>query len=402
MGPFLVILRFLDFKSEILKAQEILARLVSFPVLGGEPNGEIVQWIKSYLEGYGVEVGLLPNREGTKASLYCKIGPDASRGIILSGHMDVVPVKGQDWTSDPFTLSDKGDGRLYGRGTCDMKGFLASCLAVVPQMVKADLKRPVFLAFSYDEEIGCLSAPELAAHFRNYYHPPPKYALIGEPTMMVPTIGQKGICVLKTTISGTAGHSSRIKQEVSAIHESARAIMWLEQYMDRLVEQGRLDTRFSPPHTSIHIGQVKGGVAPNVIADKARFFWDVRTIPMDDIEDILSAFDHYAEGRKKALKDVFPGFEIITEKYHPAVPPLGTDESSEICQLIKEITGNDRVQTVSYAAEAGQFSEAGFQAIICGPGSIDQAHRADEYISKDQLMQGVQMIEKIVEVFSQR
>ncbi|NQY07410.1 MAG: M20/M25/M40 family metallo-hydrolase, partial [Flavobacteriaceae bacterium] len=293
-----------------MNVEEILAKLVSFPVLGGQNNLSILNWIKDYIASYGIETYLVPNEDGTKASLHCRIGPAVEGGVILSGHMDVVPVEGQEWTTDPFILTDKGDGKLYGRGSCDMKGFLACCLATLPKMVQADLKKPIYFAFSYDEEIGCLAAPELARAIKNQYTETPKYAIIGEPSMMEPIIGQKAIYIMETYVKGSAGHSSRIKQEVSAIHEAMRLILWLEKKMDALIEEGRLDERFHPPHSTIHIGLVSGGIAPNVIADKAHFFWDLRTIPKDRVDSIISEFEAYCREREAILRKIYPDFNI--------------------------------------------------------------------------------------------
>ena len=383
-----------------MSVEEILSKLVSFPVFGGQSNMAILSWIKDYIESYGVQVHLVPNKKEKKASLHCRIGPAVDLGVILSGHMDVVPVKGQDWTSDPFTLTDKGDGKLYGRGSCDMKGFLACCLAVLPKMVNKKLKKPIYFAFSYDEEVGCVAAPELTKAIKNYYAEKPKYALIGEPSMMEPIVGQKAIYIMDTYVNGSAGHSSRIKQEVSAIHETMRLILWLEKKMDSLIEQGRLDDRFHPPHSTLHVGKVNGGIAPNVIADKAHFSWDLRTIPSDNINDIVNEFQKYCKEREDQLRKIYPGFKIQNEETHPIVPHLDTKSKDDVVELIKKITGNSKIETVSYAAEAGHFANAGFNSAICGPGDIAQAHRADEFISKDQLNKGVEMINKLVEELS--
>ncbi|MDT0621395.1 acetylornithine deacetylase [Croceitalea vernalis] len=383
-----------------MNVEEVLQKLVSFPVLGGQSNLSILNWIKEVLESRGVTAYLVPNKEGNKASLHCRIGPEVDGGVILSGHMDVVPVEGQEWTTDPFVLTDKGDGKLYGRGSCDMKGFLACCIAALPQMLEADLKKPIYFAFSYDEEIGCLAAPELARAIRTHYSETPKYALIGEPSMMEPIVGQKGIYIMETYVNGSAGHSSRIKQEVSAIHETMRLILWLENKMDELIKDNRIDDRFHPPHSSIHIGLVNGGIAPNVIADKAYFYWDLRTIPMDDIQGIVSDFETYCRQREKELRKIFPGFAIKNVEHHPSVPHLDTKADDDIVDLIKRISGNSKLDTVSYAAEAGQFANEGFQAAICGPGSIKQAHRADEFIAKDQLQKGMLMMNKLIEELS--
>nr|WP_298998838.1 acetylornithine deacetylase [uncultured Allomuricauda sp.] len=383
-----------------MTVEEFLEKLVSFPVLGGESNMSIILWIKEYVESFGVETYLVPNEEGNKASLHCRIGPAVDGGVILSGHSDVVPVEGQEWTTDPFVLTDKGDGKLYGRGSCDMKGFLACCLAALPQMVNADLKKPIYFAFSYDEEIGCLAAPELARAINEHYTETPKYAIIGEPSMMEPIVGQKGIYILETYVNGSAGHSSRIKQEVSAIHESMRLILWLEGKMNQLISDKQLDERFHPPHSTIHIGLVNGGIAPNVIADKAHFYWDLRTIPKDDIQGIVNEFEAYCRTREEELRKVFPNFSIKTVEHHPPVPHLDTKADDDVVGLIKRISGNSKLDTVSYAAEAGQFANEGFKSAICGPGSIAQAHRADEFIEKDQLVKGVKMLESLIDELS--
>ena len=384
----------------MMNVEEILAKLVSFPILGGESNMTILNWIKEYLEFYKVEVNLVPNKNENKASLHCRIGPPKEGGVILSGHMDVVPVEGQKWTSNPFTLTDKGDGKLYGRGSADMKGFLACCLAALPEMVNADLKKPIYFAFSYDEEVGCLAAPDLTKALNNFYKETPKFAIIGEPSMMEPIIGQKAIYIMDTYVNGSAGHSSRIKQEVSAIHEAMRLILWLENKMNSLIDEGRTDNRFNPPHSSIHIGVINGGIAPNVIADKVHFSWDLRTIPKDDIFSILSEFEEYCKERENQLRRIYPGFKIKNIENHPVVPHLDTSENDDILSLIKKISGNSNWDTVSFAAEAGHFANQGFNTAICGPGDIAQAHRGDEFISKDQLNKGVGMIQNLIKEFS--
>lgn len=383
-----------------MSVEQILAKLVSFPVLGGESNLSIINWIKEYIESFDVSVTMLPNEEGNKASLHCRIGPAVDGGVILSGHTDVVPVEGQDWNTSPFELTDKGDGKLYGRGSCDMKGFVACCLAILPEMIKADLKKPIYFAFSYDEEVGCLAGPELAKSIRTHYTETPKYAIIGEPSLMEPIVGQKGIYILETYVYGSAGHSSRIKQEVSAIHESMRLILWLENKMNQLINDGRLDERFHPPHSSIHIGLVNGGIAPNVIADKAHFYWDLRTIPMDDIHSIVNEFESFCREREIELRKIFPDFSIKTIENHPPVPHLDTKEDQEIVKLITKLCGKNKLNTVSYAAEAGQFANEGFQTVICGPGSIAQAHRANEFIAKEELKKGEKMLQKLIEELS--
>lgn len=375
-------------------AEKILSRLVAFPVLGGQSNLELANWIKDYIEGFGVKVHEVYHRDKSKKSLHCRIGPAQDGGLILSGHMDVVPTQGQEWHSDPFVLTEK-EGKWYGRGSSDMKGFLACCLAVLPSMVKRKGTRPIYLAFSYDEEIGCLAAPDLAQDVLDTYTEKPAFALIGEPSLLEPMLGQKGIYVMEVEVKGSAGHSSRIRQEVSAIHEAARLILWLEQKMDDLVQRGHLDSRFDPPHSSIHIGKIAGGVAHNIIADRATFCCDLRTIPQDKVSQLIADFRHYCDEREADRQKVFPGFTIQITEDHPAVPPLDTSGQAEIVALMEEATGRKATRGVSYAAEAGQFAEKGFQTLICGPGCISRAHRADEFISKQELADGVAMIQRL-------
>lgn len=383
-----------------MNTKEILSKLVSFPVLGGENNLSILQWIKGYIEQFDIPTQLVYNTDLTKASIHCRVGPSVDGGVILSGHMDVVPVVGQNWDTDPFILTDKNDGKLYGRGSCDMKGFLACCLAILPKLTKTELKTPIYLAFSYDEEIGCIGAPDLIKHIQSFYNETPQFAIIGEPSMMQPIIGHKGICLYDTFVNGSAGHSSGILKEVSAIHESARLILWLENKMKNLVASGSIDNRFTPPHSSMHVGQINSGIAANVIADKARFSWDARVIPQDSLETIITDFREYCNDRERLLQEIYPDFKIITKEQHPPVPALDTKEEQEVVQLLKKINANHQLDTVSYAAEAGQFSEAGIESIICGPGSIDQAHRANEFVETEQLTQCVEMLEKLIMINS--
>ncbi len=385
-----------------MNTEEILAKLVSFSVLGGQSNISIAEWIEEFLTKHGVAFVNVPNTDGSKRSIHCRIGPAIDGGTILSGHMDVVPVEGQEWASDPFVLTDKGDGKLYGRGSCDMKAYLSCCLSMLPEMTKANLKKPIYFAFSYDEEIGCLAAPELAEHIKTTYTEKPAYAIIGEPSMMQPIVGQKGIVIYKTRVNGSAGHSSRIRNEVSAIHESAKLIVWLENKMNSLVEAGQIDDRFDPPHSSIHCGLFpQSGIAPNVISDSASFYWDVRVIPKDNAKEILEEFESHCREVEQACRKRFKDFKIETVEDHPDVPSLDTPDDYSVVALIKELTGRNDLGAVSYAAEAGQFAEAGFQAVICGPGDIKQAHRADEFVAKEQLDKCCAMISQLILVQSQ-
>ncbi len=375
--------------------KDILARLVAFPTVSHRSNMDIVTYLQDYLKNYGVETHLVRDPEEDKASLHCRIGPAVNGGIILSGHTDVVPAEGQPWDTDPFQLTER-DGKLYGRGSADMKGFLACCLSAVPDMVAANLKKPVYFAFSYDEETGCQAAPALIEDFKNHYTERARYAIIGEPSEMHPIAGQKGISVFRTTVTGSQGHSSRIRQEVSAIHVAAKLIQWLEGKMDILIGEGHTDDRFDPNHTSLHVGVIEGGIAPNVIAGACTFEWDLRVIPEDDPRQILDEFQAFCQELTLSLQQRFAGAAIQTEVLHPFVPPLDTAADSAVARLITRLSGYKELQTVAYAAEAGQFAEGGFEAVICGPGSIAQAHRANEFISVDQLEKGDSFIRAVI------
>ena len=368
----------------MMQATDILAELVRFPVLGGEPNLPLVNWIADYLDGHGVSCQRVPDETGSKQALHCRIGPAVDGGIILSGHLDVVPVAGQPWDTDPFELTER-DGRLYARGSCDMKGFVACCLAAVPHFLAAGLRRPVYLALSFDEEIGCMAGDLVAGAIRDHYPERPAGAIIGEPTLLRPVVGQKGINVYTTTVRGSQGHSSRIREEVDAVHEAARLVVWLEDKMDALIAAGRTDDRFTPNHTSIHVGTIRGGTAFNIIANECSFEWDFRNIPRDRAADLITEFRAHCAARVAERRRAFADFSIESEPQHPPVPALDTPADAPIVGLIRELTGVEELATVAYAAEAGQFARAGFPAVICGPGDIAQAHRANEFVSREQL-----------------
>ena len=263
-------------------------------------------------------------------------------------------------------------------------------------MLAADLQKPIYFAFSFDEEIGCQQGQVLADGIRDFYEEKPKYAIIGEPSLMQPIVGQKGIIYFETTVHGSAGHSSGIRKEVSAIHEAARLIMWLENKMDTMIEAGLIDSRFTPDHTSIHIGIIEGGIAVNIVAEKCVFKWDIRNIPKVSIRQVQAEFEAHCREREDMLRKRFTGAKIETRDLHPVVVPLDTPAHLSIVEMVQRLSGNNELGTVAYAAEAGQFSQAGFETVICGPGSIEQAHRADEFISLEQLEKGVAFIREII------
>ncbi|MBT2774136.1 acetylornithine deacetylase [Halomonas sp. ISL-60] len=363
----------------------LLAKLVSFDTTSSESNLALIEYVEGYLAEYGVIAERVMSPCGTKANLIARIGPAAPGGVMLSGHTDVVPVAGQPWSSDPFALRNGGDGRLYGRGTCDMKGFIACVLSMVPTWTKAPLQQPIYLGFSYDEEIGCVGAPSLIKRFYEHYSTT-AHVIVGEPTSMQPVVAQKGATNLRTKVVGREAHSSQVNQGTSAIHVAARLVTFIEDTMAALVEEGRVDEAFNVPHTSLHVGKIKGGTAINIMARECQFEWEIRHLPTDTFDEIYARFETYCAQLSAELQAKGKQVEITTEPLNVTVPGLADRDNDHVLRLAK-----DHLPTaccnhaVAYATEAGQFQGQGLQTIILGPGSIAQAHQPDEYIDIEQL-----------------
>lgn len=363
----------------------LLAKLVSFDTTSSGSNLALIEFVEHYLADYGVASERVMSPCGTKANLIARVGPDAPGGVVLSGHTDVVPVAGQPWSSDPFTLRDGGDGRLYGRGTCDMKGFIACALAMVPVWVNASLKQPIYFGFSYDEEIGCVGAPSLIKRFYEHYSTT-AHVIVGEPTSMQPVVAQKGATNLRTTVIGREAHSSQVNQGTSAIHVAARLVTFIEDTMAALVEEGRVDEAFNVPHTSLHVGKIKGGTAINIMARECQFEWEIRHLPTDTFDEIYARFKAYCDQQSAELQAKGKHIEITTEPLNVTVPGLADRENDRVLRLAKDhLPAGCCDHAVAYATEAGQFQGQGLQTIILGPGSIAQAHQPDEYIETAQL-----------------
>lgn len=366
-------------------AIELLEKLVGFDTTSSESNLALIEYVEDYLAAYGVSAERVMGPCNTKANLIARIGPDAPGGVMLSGHTDVVPVAGQPWSSDPFTLLDGNDGRLYGRGTCDMKGFIASVLAMVPAWVKAPLQQPIYLGFSYDEEIGCVGAPSLIKRFYKHYSTS-AHVIVGEPTSMQPVVAQKGATNLRTTVIGQEAHSSQVNQGTSAIHVAARLVTFIEDTMAALVEEGRVDEAFNVPHTSLHVGKIKGGTAINIMARECQFEWEIRHLPTDTFDEIYARFAAYCAQLSTELQAKGKHVEITTEPLNVTVPGLADRDNDQVLRLAKDhLPAGCCDHAVAYATEAGQFQGQGLQTIILGPGSIAQAHQPDEYIDIEQL-----------------
>ena len=375
------------------RATELLARLVAFPSVSSTKNLPLIEWTAAELKKSGVEAEILPSpdQEG-KANLIATIGPQKEGGVVLSGHTDVVPVSEQAWETDPFVLTEK-NGKLYGRGTCDMKGFLASVLAVVPSMAKAQLQRPIHLALTYDEEVGCFGAPH-AIRALQAKVASPRCVVVGEPSLMKPISGHKSIAIYETRVEGFAGHSCDIRQGVSAVMAAAQLVAKLGEMQAQ--EQKHQDDRFDPPWTSVHVGVIKGGTAVNIIAPSCSFLWDLRALPEGDEQALPKAFAAWhQEHILPAMRAVHEGCSIETLA-KATVASLAPQVDSSAERLVRKLTGDNRHRYVSYVTEAGLYQRAGIATIVCGPGSIDQAHKANEFLEKDQLAQSCSFVEKIV------
>lgn len=364
--------------------QTQLAALVGFPTVSRDSNLALIDYAESWLMKHGAVCERIASDDGSKANLLARIGPAVAGGVVLSGHTDVVPVAGQDWHSDPFVLTPGDDDRLYGRGTCDMKGFIACALAMVPEWAQADLQRPIYLALSYDEEVGCLGAPRMIERLLAQ-HPRPAAVIVGEPTLMQPVVAHKGSTNLRTTVTGKAAHSSQIDQGVSAIHLAARLVTAIEDIMADLRAEGCVDEAFNIAHSTLHVGRIQGGIAINVMAPECHFDWEIRHLPTDHFEALLARVEARAGAlvaeHGKGLAEV----SVRTERLTATVPPLANRDNGAALALCNRLIGELPTEQVAYATEAGQFQQAGLPTVICGPGSIRQAHQPDEFVALDQL-----------------
>jgi acetylornithine deacetylase len=379
-----------------LSAREILDRLVGFPTVSRESNLDLVDWVEDYLAGHGVAARRVYDATGRKAALYANVGPEVEGGVVLSGHTDVVPVDGQAWDTDPFTVVER-DGRLHGRGTCDMKGFDALALAAVPLALERGVRRPLQIALSYDEEVGCLGAPPMIDDMARHL-PRAGAAIVGEPSMMKAVTGHKGGVGFSLHFRGYEVHSSIMHRGVNAIMWGAKLIDWANAMNEenRAKEPTPLAAVFEPPWTTLHVGQISGGTAHNITAADCRFGVDFRIVPGEGMADWEARLREKVAGLEAAMKAVRPEAGISMERrFH--VPPLEPEEAGRAEGLVRAITGDNGRHVVSYGTEAGQFQERGYSAVICGPGDIAQAHQPNEYITVAQFEAGERFVARVVD-----
>lgn len=377
-------------------AKEMLEKLVAFPSVSSESNLPIISFIEEYLSEHGVKSTRVYDDTGLKSNLYAQIGPDVEGGVVLSGHTDVVPVKGQEWDTDPFELTEL-DGKLYGRGSCDMKGFIATFLSLVPEMVAADLKYPIQLAFSYDEEVGCIGAPFMISEMVENF-PKAKAVIVGEPSMMQVVTGHKGLIGFTTQVHGFEIHSSLMHEGVSAVMTAARLVEWLRTQLVECMNAtpNAIDVLFEPPFTTFHVGVINGGTASNITAKYCEFTIDIRCPPSQDPMDWYDRYLEYIAKVEAEIQSIRPevSIEIISRDVNPPLKP----EIDGIAEaLVRQVTGDNGSHVVSYGTEAGQFQREGYSVVVCGPGSIEQAHQPNEFISVKQLEAGEVFIRSIIE-----
>ncbi len=372
--------------------KKIIADLVGFDTISDKSNLEIQDYIEAYLAVHGVSVTRIYNDDGDKANLYASIGPNVAGGVILSGHTDVVPVAGQDWTTDPFKVVEKGD-RLYGRGTADMKSFLAIALSLVPEMLAADMKRPIHLAFSYDEEVGCLGAPAMIDEMLTTL-PPVQAVIVGEPTNLEIANAHKGVRRYTFHIRGQEAHSSQPHRGVSAIEYASKLMSEIYKIRDTLAAKPFTGTTFEPPYSTLNIGKINGGTAHNIIAKDCSFTVDYRYIPQDDSAAVFEKIDLIVSKLSADMMQIYPEAGIQAEIAE--IPAFKAEEDGNAEELCRQLSGKNSTLNVSYGTEAGQFQERGYSTIVCGPGSIDQAHKPDEYIEIEQVKKGVQFIKSLI------
>jgi acetylornithine deacetylase len=367
----------------MLTTTDILDRLVSFDTTSCNSNLALIDWVRAYLDGLGVSYRVSTDPAGQKANLHAIIGRPGPGGIALSGHVDTVPVEGQAWTADPFRLR-RQDGRLIGRGTADMKGFVAASLAAVPGFLAAGLQRPIHLFISYDEEVNCAGARRLIEDLAESGQAP-ALCIVGEPTGMQPVLGHKGRLALNVSVRGRAGHSSGPARGVNAVFAAAEAVAWIAADARRFAAEGPFAEGFDPPYTTPHVGTLQGGTILNIIPESASFHMEWRTVPQDDFfHEVERLRAHVAEAIEPAMHAVDPetGFTLEVANVLPA---LSLDPDHPLVSMVKRLTGSNSTGYVSYGTEAGLYQNAGIPTIVCGPGHIAQAHTADEWIAASEL-----------------
>ena len=373
---------------------EMIRKLVSFDTTSRESNLALIEFARDWLDSFDIKSELVFDGPRRKASLFATIGPADTAGIMLSGHSDVVPVDGQDWHSEPFKATEK-DGRLYARGSSDMKSFIAVALALVPEFTAAKLKTPVHLGITYDEEIGCLGVrPLIAALAKRPVRP--RLCIIGEPTMMQPVVANKGKRSYACRVRGHESHSALAHAGVNAVEAAAEIVAHIKAMARQRRREGPFDRDFMPPYSTIHVGTIHGGTALNIVARDCRFEFEIRDLPGDDAEAVRAEIERFAQGLLPEMQAVSRETGIAFDELN-VTPALSTAPDAEITQLAQALSGANATGKVSYTTEGGLYQRAGIPTVICGPGSIEQAHRPDEFVALDQVKQCEAFMHRLLE-----
>ncbi|HLI10739.1 MAG TPA: acetylornithine deacetylase [Alphaproteobacteria bacterium] len=381
------------------QSREWIERLIAFPTVSRDSNLDLIHCIRDYLAELGIDSRLVHDESGRKANLYATIGPQDRPGVMLSGHTDVVPVDGQDWTSDPFKVVER-EGKLFGRGTSDMKSFIAIVLAALPRFAGRKLKTPIHLAFSYDEEVGCLGVRRLIAQF-DAMPIRPAFCIVGEPTSMQVVRGHKGKLSCRCHVRGLESHSALNHLGVNAVEIAAEMIAYLRRMGRRIRAEGPFDDGFDPPYTTVHTGVVHGGTQLNIVPRDCRFDFEFRPLPSHDPRPLLAELKAFAE------RELLPEMKAVTAQADIRWEPLSefsaldTDEDAEVTRFVKSLTGSNSTGKVAFGTEAGLFSQAHIPTVVCGPGSIEQAHKPDEWITLEQIARCEAFMGRLLERVSQ-
>lgn len=371
---------------------DTIAELVSFDTVSSNSNLPLIEAVDHRLKGVGAKTRRVYDVTGTKANLYARIGPQTAGGIVLSGHTDVVPVDGQIWDSNPFDLIER-NGKLFGRGTTDMKGFIGCAIALAPRMVVAKLKRPIYIALSYDEEIGCLGAPSM---IKDMWDTQPEIdaVIVGEPTEMRIATSHKGSQAGTVTFKGLEAHSSKPNLGVSANHFAIRMMADLDRISEELSREECKVEDMSPPFSTLNIGVIRGGTASNIVSESCQFTWDYRYVPNSDPSFVAERIAERAQSLETEMRALYQGAEVAMDV--TSIPGLLSEDFGKAAAIVRKLTGQNCQISVPFGTEAGQFQQQGYSAVVCGPGSIEQAHKPNEFISLEQVLACVEFIEKII------
>jgi acetylornithine deacetylase len=372
---------------------QLLERLIAFPTVSRDSNLDLIEFAGDYLRARGAEVRLFASPDGRKANLYASLGPNDRPGVLLSGHSDVVPVDGQCWSSDPFRAR-VSQGRIYGRGAADMKGFLASALAAADRASRRQLRSPLHLAFSYDEEVGCVGVRSLIDDMSRWPQRP-ALCIVGEPTLMQVAIGHKGKTALKVICKGLAAHSALAPNGVNAIHLASDLVQRIRALQSQLAVAGAREAGYEIPYTTVHVGRISGGAALNIVPERCELELEIRNIAADVPQHLIDAIRTDAAaivqgiGRPDTPADI--AIEITNE-----YPGLSTSESSAVVDYVTALADGSQCIRVAFGSEAGLFTRIGVPTVLCGPGSITDAHRADEFVAEEQLARCDAMLERLI------